>query len=367
MKKASYILLLFAGMTLALAGCQKGGDFTRSGAVRFGAASANPATRTAYSGAVSDNFERIDWVEGEKVLIWSDNAIDAYSDDVKHETYQVKTVEAAGVESRATLENIPGGNGLEYVNGVNEYKFWGISPALSGTPEDGKATFTVPAAQQMASGATATTSGNVTTFPVDMSYAWLLSAVEGAQANKPVTMYFYPAFTAFEFSLTGDKEYDGEITIRSVELVSEGGVSGTVAATLAPGTRTNVVANPVDGRSPNHTVGASTYAFSGTGSVTYTPPTGTVVSKEKGVVFTVFALPQNIENLKVKFNVTVEGEDVTYTGSMKYNGNPITFGACEKHRIKGVAVPGNLWKIYYQPALVDAEKWIPVDATYIFE
>ena len=60
-------------------------------------------------------------VEGEKVLIWSDNAIDAYSENIKHETYQVKTVTPAGAESRATLENAPGENGLEYVNGVNEY------------------------------------------------------------------------------------------------------------------------------------------------------------------------------------------------------------------------------------------------------
>ena len=36
----------------------------------------------------------------------------------------------------------------------------------------------------------------------------------------------------------------------------------------------------------------------------------------------------------------------------------ITFGACEKHRIKGVAVPGNVWKIYYKPGIVTADEWI---------
>lgn len=360
MKKTSYILLLFAGMILSLAGCQKEGGIKRGEAVRFGAASANPATRTAYSGAVTNNFERIDWVQEEKVLIWSDKAIDAYSTDKKYETYQVKTVQDAGAESHATLENIPGGNGLQWIDGVDEFKFWGSSPVMSGTPEDGKATFTIPAAQQLATGASATTANNVTTIPADMNNAWLLGAVEGAKPNKAVTMYFYPAFTAFEFTLSGDKEFDGEITIRSVELVSEAGTAGTVAATLATGTRTNTVSGVA------HTIGASTYTFSNTGSVTFTLPANTVVSKTKSLVFTAFALPQNIEGLKVKFNVTVEDENVTFTGTMKKNGTPIVFGACEKHRIQGVAVPGNLWKIYYQPDIT-VDKWELVDNTYIFE
>ena len=48
-------------------------------------------------------------------------------------------------------------------------------------------------------------------------------------------------------------------------------------------------------------------------------------------------------------------------GTLSKGGEPITFGACEKHRIKGVAVPGNLWKIFYAPGIIEADEWVEVD------
>jgi hypothetical protein len=84
----------------------------------------------------------------------------------------------------------------------------------------GKASFTIPAAQQMKSGATAATAteGEVTTvtLPADMSNAWMFACVEGAQSGKNVQLDFYPAFTAFELTLTADSDYDGDITVKKV-------------------------------------------------------------------------------------------------------------------------------------------------------
>ena len=342
MKKTSYILLLFAGMILSLAGCQKGDGVKYGKEVRFKAASAIPTTRTTYSGvdvpAGDQKWERIDWVEGEEILIWSDNAVNRYS-DAHHAVYQVKDVNDEGKLSKASLTNAPGTNGLVYVSGTDNYSFWGISPKTAGTPEAGKASFEIKAAQQPAG--TGLLENHVTTFPVDMSNAWLVAAVEGASEGQNVEIPFYPAFTAFEFTLEGDKEYTGNITLQKLELISDTQLAGSVVATLAPN-------------------GASTYACTANANPVYTFPGSTVVSQSEKVVFTMFALPQDIVGLKLKVYANVENEDVTFTGTLKKNNQPITFDKCKKYRIKGVAVPGNLWKIFYQPDL-SVDEWVAVD------
>ena len=221
---------------------------------------------------------------------------------------------------------------------------------------DGKASFTIPAAQQMAGTTVPAAVENVTTLPVDMSNAWMFACKEDAPSGEKVQLDFYPAFTAFELTLTADSDYDGDITVKKVELISETGLAGNVAATLVTGTRPNTVGTA------SHTIGASTYVCTpATGNLTYTLPADTKVNKTSSVTFTVFALPQNIAGLKLKFYVKVDGEDASFTGTLSKGGQPITFGACEKHRIKGVAVPGNLWKIFYAPGIIEADQWVEVD------
>lgn len=346
MRKASVISLLLAGTLLSLAGCQKGDGVRYGEAVRFKAASAIPATRTAYNGdPLYNGFERINWVEGESILIWSDNAADRNDVDnnvaspAKHAVYQIQDVTESGVQSKATLSNAPGENGLVYVKGVDSYKFWGISPVTSGTPVAGQASFEIKAAQQMAGTTVPAAVENVTTLPVDMSNAWLVAAVEGAKEGSTVEIPFYPAFTAFEFTFEGDKEYEGNINVTKVELVSDTKLAGNVVATLAPN-------------------GASTYACTPTADPVFTLPGETYVSQTQKVVFTMFAMPQKIVGLKLRIHAKIDGEETTFTGTMKKDGNPIELDACKKYRIKGVAVPGNLWKIYYAPDILDVDKWV---------
>ena len=232
----------------------------------------------------------------------------------------------------------------------------------------GKATFAIPASQQMNADSTAKTATTgegdaavtTVTLPADMSNAWMFACVEGAKPGKDgVELDFYPAFTAFELTFEGDKEYDGNITVTKVDLISDSPLAGSVEATLAPGTRTNTVGEVA------HTIGASTYACTAAGespyTLSYTLPEGSVVSAKDRIVLTVFALPQDVAGLKLRFHVTIDGEETTFTGTLSKGGQPITFGACEKHRIKGVAVPGNLWKIFYAPGIIEADEWVEVD------
>ena len=225
------------------------------------------------------------------------------------------------------------------------------------------ASFTIPA-EQMKSGAKADTATvdavTTVTLPADMSNAWMFACVEGAKPGKDgVELDFYPAFTAFELTFEGDADYDGNITVTQVDLISDSPLAGSVEATLAPGTRTNTVGEVA------HTIGASTYACTAAGespyTLSYTLPEGSVVSAKDRIVLTVFALPQNVAGLKLRFHVTIGEEKTTFTGTLSKGGESITFGACEKHRIKGVAVPGNLWKIFYAPDILDVDQWEEVD------
>ena len=47
--------------------------------------------------------------------------------------------------------------------------------------------------------------------------------------------------------------------------------------------------------------------------------------------------------------------DSAQTRSLKLTKNNVgvEFAACKKHRLKGVALPGELWNIYYAPLKVD--------------
>lgn len=366
-KQIISIASIVLGGIILLAGCQKDGTTSKAGSLVKFTAGLKPATRTAYSGQVSSNFERIDWKDGETIVVWSDKAVDRNNTSASFASYVISAPTASGVKSTASLGNIEGGNGLVWVDGEETYKFWGSSPAISGTPEAGKATFAIPASQQMNADSTAKTATTgegdaavtTVTLPADMSNAWLFAAVEGAEAGKNVQLDFYPAFTAFELTFEGDADYEGNITVTQVDLISDSPLAGSVEATLAPGTRTNTVGEVA------HTIGASTYACTAAGespyTLSYTLPEGSVVSAKDRIVLTVFALPQDIAGLKLRFHVTIDGEETTFTGTLSKGGQPITFGACEKHRIKGVAVPGNLWKIFYAPGIIEADQWVEVD------
>ena len=372
-KQIISIASIILGGIILLAGCQKDGTTSKAGSlVKFTAGLKPAATRTTYSGEIVNNFERINWKDGETIVVWSDKAVDRYNTSANYASYAISSPKASGVNSTASLGNIEGengegGNGLVWVDGVKTYKFWGSSPAISGTPEAGKATFAIPASQQMNADSTAKTATTgegdaavtTVTLPADMSNAWLFAAVEDAEAGKDVSLDFYPAFTAFELTFEGDADYDGNITVTQVDLISDSPLAGSVEATLAPGTRTNTVGEVA------HTIGASTYACTAAGespyTLSYTLPEGSVVSAKDRIVLTVFALPQDVAGLKLRFHVTIDGEETTFTGTLSKGGQSITFGACEKHRIKGVAVPGNLWKIFYAPGIIEADQWVEVD------
>lgn len=351
MKRINILFLLTAGILL-LAGCQKGMFNNPSGnEVRFAASSPQAQTKTVYGGYNDDaTWQSIDWITGEnadEILIWSDNAEHRDDSNVKSATYKISELKA-GTTNEAYI--VPAaGNGLVYT-GADSYSFWSVYPATAPatTPTGKTISYSIGASQSPAAG-DAVTEGTTVTLPADMSNAVMLAAVEGAtEGDSPITLYFYPAFTAFEISIKGAAAMDdGEVIgLSSVTLVSgeELELAGDVTATLAPGK---------DGTS---------FVEGTAAPLVYTFPTNTALTKDGTLVFTVFARPLEVKGLKLKFTLA-DGQVRTASLYKKVEegvDNTITFGACKKHRLYGLAMPDG-FKMFASEAELKVADATPVD------
>lgn len=323
MKRIIFIASLIGGITL-LAGCQKG--FGRGEEIRFVASSvAGPGTRAKYSGegTMGANnlltWERINWENGDLIRIWSDAAKTpaglVYSD---YKVSSVKVKSGDITRSQASVENA-NPNGLTWDGVESACGFWAVYPAsMVGTGTTNTVNLSIASTQTATDGLTS---------------APMVAAVNNATPGDPVTLEFYPAFTAFEITL---KSKDQNITLNTFALTSASkALSGTFPAAIAAG-------------------GASTFTCPDrtdeTGKVAYTFDSGTVITnaEDGGVTFTVLALPQTYDDLTLEFSVTVDGVAQTRKLALtKADGSAYPFAACSKHRIYGLAMPGNVWNFKY--------------------
>ena len=339
MKKIMLIASLIGGLTL-LAGCQK--EFGRGGEIRFVASSvAGPGTRAEYSGEGTTNsdglltWERINWVSGDQLRIWSDGAKTPsaanYSD---YKVSDVNIKDGDPTRSQATVENASG-NGLTW-NGVESAcGFWAVYPASLAGTGTGKtvSSLSISASQSPSDG---------------LTNAPMVAAVNGVEPESSVTLEFYPAFTAFEVTL---KSKDQEITLKKVTLISTStALSGSYSATIAPN-------------------GGTVYncpALSSTnGKVEYTFGSNTKITTDQSATFTILALPQQLKDMTIDFEVEIGGLTAHRKLALSdSNGNTIEFNACSKHRIYGLAMPGDVWQLTIQS---DVNEWVVKDATTSFK
>lgn len=340
--KAIRLFLLTGISLLALSGCQKQLEQTGGQEVRFSASSAN--TKSAYESSESG---QINWTEDDQVFIWSDYATLRYDSSKNYFTYVVTNINGKS----ADLANPEGTNGLVYSSEKDLHSFWAISPAptVSENPANAVAKYSIDAAQSMP--ADATVENGV--IPADMSQAFMLAQALNIQkekygsTNKTIKFQFQPAFTAFEIAVKGaaamtDTE---EIVLKSVALVSSAGLAGDVEATFA-----------TDGLIEFDTTPAEEV-------LTYTFPDDTKLTKGSTVTFTVFALPADAEGLQLQFTLG-DGQVRTATLTTKETADtpaaPITFGACKKHRLYGLAMP-NGFKMFASEAELIVADTVPVD------
>ena len=346
------VLLTVTALVL-LAGCQKPGGVGTQ--IRFSAvAKSDAATKTVYSGEVVGGSERINWEAGDIIRIASDLARTEGGDN--YADYTLGAPEASGVNS--TSKATPsGGSGLEW--GTGTHHFWGIYPshAITVSGSASASGLSIPATQNVIDDVAHKTEEPArTTFAPDLSNAWMLADKSGvAEGASNFTLDFYPAFTAFEFTLGSQDAVPLKIK------------SFTISSTTSELAGTFAVTAFADG-------GASTYGSvsSASTSISVSFGEGVDVTQTKSLTFTVLALPQVLDNLSITFNIEKGGASSYRTLPLKYSsthathpGEFISFAACKKHRITGLALPnGELMLSALTVSAWDSEAATAVDYSY---
>ena len=338
MRNIAQTILLSAGILLSLTGCQKGATEGSGKDVKFKASANNLETRTAFGDVVTENnlaIQRIDWKSGDKLLIWSDNAIvrenrshPSFSSNNTHiATYSVSNIREEGRKSVANIDD-PAGLGLRYQDDPGmKYAFWGIYPAgaVSSNPSVNNST-------------ALTLYDTQTGVEPDMNQAFMTAVALNTEANKPVELQFYPAFTTFEFILEGGDDDDYSLTISKFALESEGeggtDLAGKFIATCSDGTWTYDCEDEGNSR-----------------LITVTFPEPLTVTKGTTASFRFFALPQDLTNLRITFwtNEGTKSTKLMNKGTVNQNtgaGEYATFKGTKYHKIKGLVLPAGMYFSY---------------------
>lgn len=338
MRNIAQTILLSAGILLSLTGCQKGNTFGGGKDVTFKASTKNYETRTSYGDVYTEgntNYQRIDWVEGDKILVWSDNAV--VKDDLTHPsfssnnthiaTYSITNVRAEGRKSVANIAD-PAGRGLRYLDDSDtKYSFWGLYPAgaVTANPSvNNSAELTLMDAQ----------SG----VEPDMNQAFMTAVALNTTTDSSVELQFYPAFTTFEFILKGgdDDDYRLEISKFALESEGEGGtdLAGKFIASCPNGTWTYDCEDEGNSRLIN---------------VTFPDPL--VITKGTEASFRFFAFPQDLTNLRITFwtNEGTKSTKLMKKGTVSQStgeGEYMTFAGTKYHKIKGLVLPSGMFFSY---------------------
>lgn len=369
MKRLIQLLAIVSvvGVMALLVGCQKENWVKKGSAkeVKFGAtAHSSVDTRTEYMdyNGTAEN-QKIKWLGTDRIRIYSPDAarrvaVEAGENPSNYYYWADYQVVPTSDPTKGTLTNLSndipsvsdGGNGLVWLS--ETATFYGVYPIPSGkngtgsSVADGKFDFHIPNSQSFS-------------VKGDMSYAFMTAKTSSVKEGESVTLNFYPDFTAFEISLKCG-ESESEVKLKSFEIGTTakdhtGNLAGSYTVDLS-GAKSYTL--PDDGSSYGKTITVNMSSS----------PKAIPSGDADPLVFTVFAVPDNLSNLYVKFTTTTDGSERTWRLALNKNGSPITFGACKKHRIYGLQLPTEEWKITYAEAGMVVEEWtIGNDQTFVVE
>ena len=318
------IAAMLCGIATALVSCyyEAGEIETTEQEVVFSAATQYenlPETRTIYSGQYFDisgnHRERIDWVAGtDKIKILNGNTGDVA-------IYTVGTPSASN--ERSVADVTADASRLTWSTDGNPNTFYAVYPSTASVVAASHTFSGTIVADQSAqteshTGVTlpGSTTGGTYTNPVMSEQAFMVAKVQ-ASSGSNVTLPFYPAMTAFEFNVVIANDGGTDATITSFDMSSTHD-----ALTGSWSWDGSTFTCPARSAGNNDKI---TVNFTG----------GRTISASNPLKFTVFALPQNLTEVKLTFHLT-SGDK---TLSLKTGGVWDTFQACKKYRITTPGLP----------------------------
>lgn len=320
MRKQLFALFM---LVFCAVSCQKGP--VQGTGIPFRASAKSPVgipTKTSYGSidGIDQNYQMLNWVEGDKIRLYSPQAVKIYTDSEHFADYQVSTIETESTVSIARMLAV--GNGLGWTEGM--HYFYGLYPSpqsnahaamAAGEGNSVSITGSIPAAQTLSWAA----DGSTMVGSPDMSYAYMYASASAQPADGGVDLSFSPMFTAFQFEV-GLGENDSVRLTRFRLSTSDATkpLSGTFTVSGVQGSET----------------------ISCTGAVS--SPTELTVNMDitlttgKTLALTVFALPHALTQLTVSFT----GDEIgTRTLDLKQDSSWMSFAGCKKYRIYGLSFP----------------------------
>lgn len=346
MRNSSAIISIAAAAVclLGFAGCTK--DLTGR-EIRFRARTRPeaPVTRTAYSGVTYDGagsktHERIDWVNGDLIVLAMKNSDVA----MISQEYAVKTISVSGVNSKTDLEPYGAENGLTWGDGTHD--FWAGYPASKVTVGNHRMSATIPSSQIVTY---SKKSNDTFIFNPDMSDAFMVAGLQSVPDNDGINLDFYPGFTTFEFTVGANDNttitgFEMETATYETETAAIMPLAGVSTATFDAGS--NMSFSYTGTGTTSNTIGV---VFHNDKAAPYNP----IISTTTFMNFKVIALPLEITGVRITFNLS-DGSSKSLR--LKKDGNWITFPAAAKINITGLLVPGAVWYINFD--YPRQEQWI---------
>ena len=345
MRKSSVIISIAAAAAclLGFAGCTKDLTGTR---IRFSARTRPdaPVTRTSYSGSTYGSgpsvYERIDWSDGDKVVLAMKNNETA----METQEYTVKAITVSGVNSKTGLEPVGSEEGLTWGEGTHD--FWSGYPASKVTVGDHTMSATIPSSQVVSYSKKA---NDTFYFNPDMSNAFMVAGLQCDPDNSGINLDYYPAFTTFDFTVgandnTTITSFEMETSTYETETSSIMPIAGVAKATFNPATSMSFSYEATG--TTGDTIGL---VFHDDKDAPYNP----IISTTTSMNFKVFALPVDITGIRITFNLS---DGTSKSLRLKQNNNWITFPATAKINITGLLVPGAVWYINFD--YPRQEQWI---------
>ena len=328
---------------------------------RAGFENNDPKGRTIYTGEVytydGKDFERIDWITGDKIEIYSpqaSNGPSAHYNVTGFTTGDENAGETGKGSDYAYLER-QGESSLQW-NGDGDHTFYAMYPSTSMfVREDG----TIPTVEQgiklgksgnnivvngtvptSQSGTITESDGNYTIAP-NMKYAYMVAKTTANRIENPnVGLSFVPIVTAVEFELKVPENTDEEVhdvLIAEIQVTGTG-IAGDFTADLSSWTTGYPTCSNVG--AGQGTIQISTY-------VDYKP---IVIKEGKSLKFTVFMRPGvDPAGLKVSYSPNGTG----YFGKSLQN---VTIPRNLKTRVKNLYLPATYDED--DQLVIDASKWM---------